>query len=90
MKIGPNKNSHPITVDNVMLLLYMYMRPLRGAGGMYVPGQISVGSFCVLRSRTCPCCYTVFNPSLLFIIYFFLHLFIYFTSHLYCITRLKN
>ena len=59
MKIGPNKNSHPITVDNVMLLLYMYMRPLRGAGGMYVPGQISVGSFCVLRSRTCPCCYTV-------------------------------
>lgn len=43
MKIGPNKNSHPITVDNVMLLLYMYMyrRLLRGAGGMYVPGQIS-------------------------------------------------
>ena len=66
MKIGPNKNSHPITVDNVMLLLYMYMymRLLRVAGGMYVPGQISVGSFCVLRSRTCPCCYTVFNPSL--------------------------
>lgn len=54
MKIGPNKNSHPITVDNVMLLLYMYMymRLLRGAGGMYVPGQISIGSFCVLRSRT--------------------------------------
>ena len=66
MKIGPNKNSHPITVDNVMLLLYMYMymRLLRVAGGMYVPGQISIGSFCVLRSRTCPCCYTVFNPSL--------------------------
>ena len=45
MKIGPNKNSHPITVDNVMLRLYMYMymymRLLRGAGGMYVPGQIS-------------------------------------------------
>ena len=42
MKIGPNKNSHPITVDNVMLLLYMYifMRLLMGAGGMYVPGQI--------------------------------------------------
>ena len=42
MKIGPNKNSHPITVDNVMLLLYMYifMRLLRGAGSMYVPGQI--------------------------------------------------
>ena len=42
MKIGPNKNSHPITVDNVMLRLYMYMyMRLRGAGGMYVPGQIS-------------------------------------------------
>ena len=37
------KNSHPITVDNVMLLLYMYMymRLLRGAGGMNVPGQVS-------------------------------------------------
>ena len=43
MKIGPNKNSHPITVDNVMLLLYMYMYMglFRGAGVMYVPGQIS-------------------------------------------------
>ena len=38
--------------------------------------KFQIGSFCVLRSRTCPCCYTVFNPSLLFIIYFFLHLFI--------------
>ena len=43
MIIGPNKNSHPITVDNVMLLLYMhmYMELFRGGGGMYVPGQIS-------------------------------------------------
>ena len=43
MKIGPNKNSHPITVDNVMRLLYMFIciRLLRGAGGVYVPGQIS-------------------------------------------------
>ena len=40
---GPNKNSHPITVDNVMRLLYMFIciRLLRGAGGVYVPGQIS-------------------------------------------------
>ena len=26
--------------------------------------KFQIGSFCVLRSRTCPCCYTVFNPYL--------------------------
>ena len=41
--MGRDKNSHPITVDNVILLLFMYIytRLLRGAWGMYVPGQIS-------------------------------------------------
>ena len=26
--------------------------------------KFQIGSFRVLRSRPCPCCYTVFNPSL--------------------------
>ena len=48
MKIGPNKSSHPIAVDNVMLLLYMYMymRLLRGSC-YYTEGDVYNSHICI-------------------------------------------